>query len=183
MMTTAAAAQGGTIVSSALKTRYRPSRLASALRIAPAKRAGAAQETEKKYVAIVLRPGMRQSEFRRIERRLARHKLASLPVLVGASGRKNPPNAPICGMIVVGSHAPVRPHEQSDLAAAVRDASERAAPILALSDAAPLALNALGEPEPEKPLTAVLITDGVKTLAAQSDIDRAVDLIAASPAR
>lgn len=149
------------------------------MQIAPRKRRALAVP---KCVGLVLRPGMKQREFRRVEQRLDRNRLASLPVIVGASAKRSTLNTPICGLVVVGSDAALRAEDQHGLESIVRDAIERQAPVLALSDAVPIALSALGEPLLERDCAGVLINKRVERLA-YADIDRAIDRIGAGPPR
>lgn len=166
------------------KTRFRPSALARSLRVGPSKRTRGALLKDSKRAAVVLRPGMRQSEFRRVEVRMSRNHLSSLPIIIGANAKHaGVPDAPLCGLIVTGSDAVTHPTERAGLFEIVRDAMERDVPVLAISDAAPLALSAAACEPPRAPFQAVLIRDEVHGLAARADIDRAIDMMAAAPPR
>lgn len=153
-----------------------------AMAIAPRKRRRAATDPESKCVAVVLRPGMRQREYRRVERRLEKNRMTTIPVIVGAPAKRAGASPPICGVIIVGSKGMARRADQSGLEAVVQDAAERDTPILALSDAGPLALAALGKAAPDEPCAGVLIGDDIEPLKAE-DIDRAIDRMGAATPR
>ena len=183
-MHSTAVAAGEPVVFALNQSRYRPSALARSLRVGPSKRSRNDVTRETKRAAVVLRPGMRQSEFRRVDLRLDRNHLAKLPIFVGANARRvSVPDAPLCGLVVTGSDGVAHRAECAGLAEIVRDALDRKVPILALSDAAPIALAAAGCEPPTAPHQAIFIGDGVEGLSARADIDRAIDMMAALPPR
>ncbi|NJO32592.1 MAG: hypothetical protein HC869_05100 [Rhodospirillales bacterium] len=113
-----------------------------------------------------------------------RNHLASLPIIVGANAKEaGVPDAPLCGVILTGTDAVVHPAERASLAEIVRDAINREVPILAISDSAPLAVAAAGWEPLGGSHRAVLIKDKVSRLNARADIDRAIDIMAASGPR
>lgn len=155
---------------------------ATAMRIAPNKRR-ANSEYISKRVGLVLRTGMKHREFRQVQRRLERNRMASLPVLVGVRDSRSSPTAPICGLIIVGSDGAVSPQERAGLEAVVQQAAARRTPVLALSDASALALRALGHAPAHEAYAGVLIGANIEQLSAGAEIDRAIDLISACPER
>lgn len=166
-----------------LQPSFRPSALARAIRIAPTKQRQQDIARMAKRIAVVLRPGMKQDEFRCIDLRLTRNKLITLAVLTGNKAAR-PPDTPLCGLIITGSDAVTHPAQRRRLEQLVNDARQRDLPVLALSDSAMLALGASGfETEDETDHRAVLIDDGVTWLHSRRDVDRAIDALARSPAR
>lgn len=164
------------------RVRFQPSALARALRVGPTKRTRADIARDAKRAAVVLRPGMRQSEFRRVELRMDRNDLTSLPIIVGARDKRcEIPDTPLCGLIVTGSNTVLHPGERKSLVEIVRDAAERGMPILAMSDSAPLVLAASGHEPPSEPHKAVLVSANVVALKSKRDVDHAIDMMALSP--
>ncbi len=161
--------------------KFKPSAFARALRIAPGKRSKADIVRSAKRAAIVLRRGMRQLEFRRVEQRLDRNNLTSLPIVVGARSAIIPET--LCGLIVTGSSAVSHPEERANLATIIRDAVDRDVPVLAMSDSAPLALAAAGLPTDSPQGSAVLIDGSVTMLSSRREIDSAIDTMAGSASR
>ena len=87
----------------------------------------------------------------------------------------------MCGLIITGSDAICHPAEEAQLAELVRSAKARNITILALSNASPIALDALGF-EPRAARFGVLIhREEITELATQRDADRAIDAVARSP--
>jgi hypothetical protein len=183
-MDATALAVGDADASALNESDYRPSKLARSLSIGPKKRSKADISRCAKRAAVVLRRGMRQADFRRIEMRLDRNELASLPIIVGPGGRAGlVPDTPLCGLIITGSDGVVHADERRSLEDIVRNAADRDVPILAMSDAAPLALAAAGREPIEGNPGAVLIGRSVSVLSSRSDIDKAIDRMAAAPTR
>lgn len=180
-----AALAGGEPVLLTLKhAQFRPSRFARSLSIGATKRPGGETAGYGKRAAVVLRRGMRQAEFHSVEARLNRNHLSSLAVLVGTNGKgASVPDAPLCGLIVTGSDSATHAVERAVLIEVVRDALGRELPVLAISDAVPLALSAAGMEPPSSPHQAVLIGDEVRALQAHVDIERAIDSMATAPPR
>lgn len=160
---------------------FQPSALARDLRVAPGKRSKADIVRNAKRAAIVLRRGMRQPEFRRVEQRLDRNNLTSLPIVVGTKHATIPET--LCGLIVTGSSAVSHPDERACLSTIIRDAVEREVPVLAMSDAAPLALAATGFGCDGQNASAVLIDGSVTLLSNRREVDRAIDTMAGLASR
>jgi hypothetical protein len=166
----------------ATSLRFKPSPLARAIRIAPTKKKRQADiDRDAKRVGVVLRKGMRQTEFRRIDMRMSQHDLATAPIVIGGKNSALTDTA-LCGLIVTGSDAICHPAEVEQLAGLIRAARERTVVVVALSNAAPIALAAMGL-QPTEGNFGVLIDGATATaLTTQRDADRAIDLLARSPA-
>ncbi|HRP10763.1 MAG TPA: hypothetical protein PLK37_07010 [Terricaulis sp.] len=135
-----------------------------------------------KRLAIVLRRGMKQSEFRSIEALMDAHTLVSLPVL--ASQRRGPSiETPVCGVVITGGDMMPSPQERELIQDTVRHARERSVPVLALSDAATLALEAAGMVGGVAADHAVLIGDEVRVLSTRREIEDAIKQISRLPQR
>jgi len=141
-----------------------------------------AMQGVQKRAAIVLRRGMKQTEFRHVEAQLAKHMLTSLPVLV-AQKRGAVADTPVCGLIVTGGDMAPTQAEHDMILDAVRVVRERDLPVLALSDAAALACEALNIDLQEGGALALLIDGDVRPLTTQREIDDAIKLIARAPQR
>lgn len=166
------------------RAQFRPRALAQSLSVSATKRTRSDAAQEGKRAAVVLRAGMRQAEFRRIEARMMSHQLASLPIIVGGNARAGAvPEALLCGVIVTGSEGLTRADERAGVVEIVREALKRKAPVLALSDAVELAMEAAGKAAPTDAHLGVLIDGDVRLLATRADIDRAIDAMAASTPR
>ncbi len=153
---------------------------AHVLRIGPQKRTKADEVREIRRAAIVLRRGMRPTEFRNVETALDRNNVMKLPIVVG-DNRSVVPDA-LCGLIVTGADSVAHPVERARLAAIIREAVRREVPVLAISDAAPVALAACSLDRGEENHAGILIDGAVTVLADPRQIDRAIDTIAHSPA-
>ena len=160
---------------------FKPSALARTMRIAPTKRTRTDANREAKRAAVVLRRGMRQTEFRRLEMSMDRNNMSTLPIVVGNKKADVPET--VCGLIVTGSSAVAHPDERLCLAEIVRTAIDRQLPVLAMSDAAPLVLGVSGLDQVDDRHSAVLISGEVRLLKSRRDIDQAIDMMAASPTR
>lgn len=128
---------------------------------------------EMKRAAVILRRGMRQSEFRHVETELAEHDLICLPVLAGQR-KTAAPETPACGLIITGGDMKPTWDERDVITASVSEMLERGAPILAMSDAAELALEAAGEEAAPSATHGVLIHKGVRALKSQKDVSDAI---------
>lgn len=135
-----------------------------------------------KRLAIVLRRGMKQSEFRHVESQMDAHALVSLPVLA-AQRRGAGVEAPVCGVVITGGDMMPSPAERELIQETVRHARERDVPVLALSDAASLALEAAGIVGGVAADHAVLIGADVKVLSSRREIEDAIKQIARLPMR
>lgn len=168
-----------------VEQKFRPSALAQSLRIGPTKRTKDDIARTAKRAGVVLRRGMREDEYRRVEMRLNENDLTTMPIIIG-QGSKGPavPDAPLCGLIVTGSEAVVHPEARESLSSIVRDAAERKVPILAMSDAVPLVLEAIGREAPRGRCNAILVGKTTVTgLTTRREIDTAIDDMAASRPR
>jgi hypothetical protein len=135
-----------------------------------------------KRQAIVLRRGMKQSEFRHDEAQMDVHSLISLPVL--AAQRRGPSvDTPVCGVVITGGDMMPSPAEREMIQDTVRNARERGVPVLALSDAATLALEAAGMVGGVAADHAVLIGDEVRVLSSRREIEDAIKQISRLPLR
>jgi hypothetical protein len=138
---------------------------------------------ETKRVAVVLRRGMKQSEFRHIEEQLDAHNLICLPVLAGQR-RMTVTDTPVCGFIVTGGDMDPSHAERDLIAATVRETIDRDIPVVGMSDAVPLVLEAAGVQGAVAPGHSVLLhQEGVRVLESTRDIGDAVKLMAKAPAR
>lgn len=135
-----------------------------------------------KRLAIVLRRGMKQSEFRHVEAQMDAHSLISLPVL--AAQRRGPGvEAPVCGVVITGGDMMPSPAERELIQDTVRHARERGVTVLALSDAATLALEAAGFVGGVAADHAVLIGDEVRVLSTRREIEDAIKQMSRLPMR
>lgn len=139
-------------------------------------------QTETKRVAVVLRRGMKQSEFRHVEEQLDVHNLTCLPVLAGQR-RMTVSDTPVCGFIVTGGDMDPTHAERDLIVSAVAETMERGVPVVALSEAVALVLEAAGVHGAVADGRAVLLHDGVRVLESAREIEDAVKLMAKSPAR
>jgi hypothetical protein len=163
------------------KSTFKPSALAQSLSVGRTKKSRVDAGAEIKRAAIVLRRGMRQNEFRRIEMRMTHNSLSSLPIVIG--NRRSEVPETVCGLIVTGSSAIAHAEERSCLAEIIREALGRQLPVLAISDATPIVLGEAGYEQPDGEHAAVLVGEGVQVLKSRRDIDQAIDMMAASPTR
>lgn len=137
-----------------------------------------------KRLAIVLRRGMKQAEFRHIESLMDQHTLVSLPVL--AAQRRGPGlESPVCGVVITGGDMMPSPAERDLIQDTVRHARSRDVPVLALSDAAALALEAAGVTGGVAADHAVYIAapDDVRVLSTQREIEDIIKQISRLPMR
>lgn len=148
----------------------------------PRRRAKDAAPDAPKHVGVVLRRGMSQTEFRHIEGQLVAHGMSFLPILAGQR-RPTFESAKVCGLVITGGEMAPTYDEQHIIATAVTQTIERNAPVLALSDAAGLALEAAGLEAPAGGFEAVLIHRGVRALKTQREVDEAIKAMAGAPAR
>ncbi len=135
-----------------------------------------------KRLAIVLRRGMKQSEFRHVEAQMDEHSLVSLPVLA-AQRRGASVESPVCGVVITGGDMMPSPQERELILDTVRHARERDVPVLALSDAASLALEAAGIVGGVAQDHSVLIGEEVRVLSSRREIEEAIKQIARLPMR
>ncbi len=125
---------------------------------------------------------MKQTEFRQIEAQLDVHALTCLPVLAGQR-RMTVAETPVCGFIVTGGDMDPSHAERDMIAEGVRDTLERKIPVLALSDAVSIVLEAAGVQGAVAEGRAVLIHDGVRVLETAKEVDDAIKLMAKSGPR
>lgn len=135
-----------------------------------------------KRAAIVLRRGMKPTEFRHLESQFEAHELGSLPVVV-AQKRGTVAETPVCGLVVTGGDMQPTHAEREMILDAVRVVRERGLPVLALSDAAALACEALGLDLAEGGALALFIDAEARPLKTQREIDEAIKFIARAPQR
>lgn len=139
------------------------------------------EPVSQKRAAVVLRRGMRPLEFRQVEEQMEALGLISLAVL--PSQRKlQITSTPVCGLIVTGSDLDASLIERAMIDEVVHHVRNAGAPVLALSDAAPLVLEALDMAQTEEPAAAgVLIHHRAQPLETCAHIERALKVIAGSP--
>jgi len=139
------------------------------------------QPVSHKRAAVVLRRGMRPLEFRQVEEQMELLGLVSLPVLPGQR-KMHVTSTPVCGLIVTGSAFEASLIERAMIEEAVRHAHSVGAPILALSDAAPLVLDALDMKLAEAaPGVGLLVHTEDQVIATSAHIGRALKVMAKSP--
>jgi hypothetical protein len=139
--------------------------------------------TETKRVAVVLRRGMKQSEFRHVEEQLDEFNLTCLPVLAGQR-RMTVSDTPVCGFIVTGGDMDPSHAERELIMSTVRETLERDIPVVAMSDAVPLVLEAAGVKGAVAAGRGVLLQrDNVRVLEFTRGIGEAVKLMSKSAAR
>lgn len=139
--------------------------------------------TETKRVAVVLRRGMKQSEFREVEEHLDMHSLTCLPVLAGQR-RMTVSDTPVCGFIVTGGDMDPSHAERDLIMATVRETLDRAIAVVAMSDAVPLVLEAAGVKGAVAEGRGVMLhQDSVRVLNSPRELADAVKLMAKSAAR
>ena len=139
--------------------------------------------TETKRVAVVLRRGMKQSEFRHVEEQLDLHNLTCLPVLAGQR-RMTVSDTPVCGFIVTGGDMDPSHAERDLILATVRETLEREIPVVAMSDAVPLVLEAAGVKGAVAAGRGVLLQkDTVRVLETTRGIGEAVKIMSKLAAR
>ena len=140
-------------------------------------------QTEIKRAAVVLRRGMKQTEFRHIEGQLDLYNLTCLPVLAGQR-RMTISDTQVCGLIVTGGDMDPSHAERDLIMSAVAETLERGVPVMALSDAVPLVLEAAGVEGAVADGCAVLLQDGgVRVLEKDRQIDDAIKQMSKAPAR
>ncbi len=140
-------------------------------------------QTETKRVAVVLRRGMKQSEFRHVEEQLDLHNLTCLPVLAGQR-RMTVSDTPVCGFIVTGGDMDPSHAERDLIMATVRETMERDIPVMAMTDAVSLVLEAAGVQGAVVEGRSVLLhRETVRVLDSKREIGDAVKLMAKSAAR
>jgi hypothetical protein len=124
---------------------------------------------------------MRPLEFRQVEEQMERLGLVSLPVLPGQR-KMQVTSTPVCGLIVTGSDFEASLIERAMIEEAVRHAHSAGAPILALSDAARLVLDALDmKPLETAPGAGLLVHTDVQAIMTPAHIGQALKLMATSP--
>jgi len=132
-----------------------------------------------KRVAVVLRRGMRQSEFRSVEQHLSAHDLVCAPILAGQ--RKASAEGAVCGLIITGGDMEPSNVERDLIATAVAQMLERGAPVLAMSEAVPHVVEAAGGVYAGNAPLGVLVHGGVQLLETPKDVEDAFKLMAKSP--
>lgn len=152
--------------------------LARAPSIPQRKRADMAPSLARR-VAVILRRGMRQSEFREIEAHLSANDLVCAPVLAGQ--RRANGEGPLCGLVVTGGDIEPSAAERDLIATAVKQAIERGAPVLALSEAVAHVVEAAGGLYAGQAPRGVLVHNGVRLLETSRDLEGAFRLMAKSP--
>jgi hypothetical protein len=139
--------------------------------------------TETKRVAVVLRRGMKQSEFRNVEEQLDMHNLTCLPVLAGQR-RMTVADTPVCGFIVTGGDMDPSHAERELIMGTVRETLDRDIPVVAMSEAVPLVLEAAGvKGAVAKGRGVLLHRDSIRVLETGRELADAVKLMAKSAAR
>ena len=139
--------------------------------------------TETKRVAVVLRRGMKQSEFRDEEEQLDMHNLTCLPVLAGQR-RMTVSDTPVCGFIVTGGDMDPSHAERDLIMSTVRETLDRHIPVVAMTEAVPLVLEAAGvKGAVVKGRSVMLQQDNVRVLNSARELADAVKLMAKAPAR
>jgi hypothetical protein len=140
-------------------------------------------QTEIKRAAVVLRRGMKQTEFRHVEEQLDLYNLTCLPVLAGQR-RMTVSDTPVCGFIVTGGDMDPSHAERDLIMTSVRETMDRGVPVLAMSEAVPLVLEAAGVEGAVAEGCAVLLQDaGVRVLEKGAAINDAIKLMAKGAAR
>lgn len=140
-------------------------------------------QTEIKRAAVVLRRGMKQTEFRHVEEQLDLYNLTCLPVLAGQR-RMTVSDTPVCGFIVTGGDMDPSHAERDLIMSSVRETMDRGIAVLALSEAVPLVLEAAGVEGAVADGCSVLLQDeNVRVLEKGSQIEDAIKLMAKSAAR
>jgi hypothetical protein len=133
-----------------------------------------------KHAAVVLRRGMRREEFNDVEAQLQAHNVR-WTAAPARSVIASKPGPAICGLVVTGADASPTAREHEAIAATVGDCVARGVPILALSDAVDLVLDAAGlEAAPEEH-RGILLCNGVQILETGDDITGAVEQMAGAP--
>ncbi len=161
--------------------RHAVSALVRAPSIPPRRKDSLMSET--KRVAVVLRRGMKQSEFRHVEEQLDMHNLTCLPVLAGQR-RMTVSDTPVCGFIVTGGDMDPSHAERDLIMATVRETLEREIPVVAMSEAVPLVLEAAGvHGAVAEGRSVMLQQDNVRVLNSARELADAVKLMAKAPAR
>ena len=139
--------------------------------------------TETKRVAVVLRRGMKQTEFRNVEEQLDMHNLTCLPVLAGQR-RMTVSDTPVCGFIVTGGDMDPSHAERELIMSTVRETLDRDIPVVALSEAVPLVLEAAGvHGAVAKGRGVMLRRDDVRVLETARELADAIKMMAKSAAR
>jgi len=139
--------------------------------------------TETKRVAVVLRRGMKQSEFRHVEEQLDLYNLTCLPVLAGQR-RMTVADTPVCGFIVTGGDMDPSHAERDLILTTVRETLDRDIPVMAMTDAVALVLEAAGVQGAVAEGRSVLLhRNTVRVLDTSREIEDGVKLMAKSAAR
>jgi hypothetical protein len=139
--------------------------------------------TETKRVAVVLRRGMKQSEFRHVEEQLDMHNLTCLPVLAGQR-RMTVSDTPVCGFIVTGGDMDPSHAERDLIMTTVRETMDRDIPVVAMSEAVPLVLEAAGvQGAVAEGRSVMLHQANIRVLDSSREVADAVKLMAKSAAR
>lgn len=162
-------------------TRTRSASLARAPSI-PLRRQGDAPA--QKRIGIVLRRGMLQREYRQVEARLDARNVTRHAIMFGHKKTAPTEGAALCGLIITGGDMTPTADERALIVEAVQDSIRREAPVLALSDAAAIALEAAGLETPAGQHCAVLIDRrGVHLLLTPKEIDAVIDQMTHVPMR
>jgi hypothetical protein len=148
----------------------------------PQRRQKSTLMAQRKRAAVVLRRGMNHAEFRQIEARLEALDLVFMPILAERRGAAAADGA-FCGLIITGGDRLPSPKEREMIADTVQQTVERKAPVLALSDAVEMVLDAAGFDPAKEGVCAVLIHRGVRELKTPKEVDEAIAMMAASPMR
>jgi len=182
--TSAKSASKASAAKTAAVTTAAPRRAPANVRLMeiPQRRQKSTLMAQRKRAAVVLRRGMNHAEFRQIEARLEALDLVFMPILAERRGAAAADGA-FCGLIVTGGDRLPSPKEREMIADTVQQTVERKAPVLALSDAVEMVLDAAGYDPAEEGACAVLIHRGVRTLRTPKEIDEAIAMMAASPMR
>lgn len=154
---------------------FTPSPLARKLSIVSRRTKALDRSDGAQRAAVVLRPGMRPTEFRRVEEHLERNNLARVPVTIVGGKLPDLPSGPLAAMVVTGTTASPHLNEVRALQAVVQAAANRDIPILALTDAAFEVTRALGQPFPAAMPAGVLISGDLKPLKTFEEVGNAID--------
>jgi hypothetical protein len=126
---------------------------------------------------------MKVREFRRLEDRLAARHLVGVGLFAG-NGTSSIHHVPaICGLVVTGANVTPTKRERDALTAALRETIAHEVPVLALSNAVGLAMEAAGIDPAEDGCRAVFLHHVVRFLDSEREIDQAIDQMARSPSR
>jgi hypothetical protein len=119
---------------------------------------------------------MKQEEYHAVERKLKANKLVPSPVLNASirGGLSNGADGSACGLVVLGSSLEPTRTEREIIFESVRRAGAVGLPVLALSDAVDLVLDAAGFCGAPDEHTGIVLHEGVRILESEADLDDAI---------